>query len=80
MNRLSQLLLTTLLLTFCTASFAQSNTSALVPMPNHIVKSKNGATTKLDKSTVIATSLPNDCFIVQKLISIIEKHMQLSHE
>ena len=80
MNINSRLLLTTLLALLITASSAQSNTSALIPMPNHIAKSKNGATTRLDKHTTINTSLPSNSFILQELKSIVEKHTQLSPE
>lgn len=78
MKNKSRLLLTALLAFLITSSFSQSNTSALIPMPNHIVKSRNGATTKLDKNTTISTSLPSNSFILQELKSIVKKQMQLS--
>lgn len=60
------------------ASYAQSNLSALIPMPNHIEKSKSGATTEFDKNTTINTSLPSNSFILQELGRIIGKQLQLS--
>ena len=80
MYRYFKLLLTTLLATFITTSSAQSNTSALIPIPNNIEKSKNGATTQLNKNTTISTSLPSNCFIVHELKKIFEKQLHLSLE
>lgn len=59
-------------------SYAQSNTAALIPMPNHIEKSKEKATVRFNDRTVINSSLPGNSFILQELTRIIENHMQLS--
>ena len=77
MNKCVKLLLATLLTTFTTTSFAQNNTSALIPIPNHIEKGKNGATTQLNVNTIINTSLPSNSFIIQELKKIIEKQLHL---
>jgi hexosaminidase len=60
------------------ASYAQSNTAALIPMPNHIEKSKDNSTFQFNERTVINSSLPGNSFILQELTRIMEKHMQLS--
>ena len=78
MSRYSKAIFTFLFATLSVASFAQSNTAALIPMPNHIEKSKNNATIQLNESTTISSSLPNNSFTLQELRRIIEKHMQLS--
>ena len=67
-----------MLATYITTSFAQNNTSALIPIPNHIEKSENGATTQLNRNTIICTSLPSDCFVIQELKNIIDKQLHLS--
>lgn len=61
-----------------TVSFAQDNTSALIPMPNHIEKCHNGATTQLNGNTVINSVFQEDDFLLQELKRIIGRHMQLS--
>ena len=68
------LLFTALYLT----SYAQDNTAALIPMPNHIEKNMGKATFLFNDRTVINSSLPSNGFIVQELTRIIENHMQLS--
>ena len=78
MSRYSKAIFTFLFATLSVASFAQSNTAALIPMPNNIEKSKNNATIQLNESTTISSSLPNNSFTLQELRRIIEKHMQLS--
>ena len=60
------------------ASYAQSNTAALIPMPNHIEKSKDNSTFQFNERTVINSSLQSNSFILQELTRIIENHMQLS--
>lgn len=71
-------IVTSLMLAIAVSLSAQSNTSALIPMPNHIEKSKNGATTTLNGKTVIKSLLPDDCFVLQELKRIINRHMHLS--
>lgn len=78
MSRYPKVIFTLLFATLSIVSFAQNNTAALIPMPNHIEKSKDGATIQLNKSTVISCSLPNNSFIIQELRRIVEKRMQLS--
>ena len=78
MSRYSKVIFTLLFATLSIVSFAQNNTAALIPMPNHIEKSKDGATIQLNKSTAISSSLPNNSFIIQELRRIVEKRMQLS--
>ncbi|MBO7271468.1 MAG: beta-hexosaminidase, partial [Bacteroidaceae bacterium] len=60
------------------ASYAQDNTAALIPMPNHIEKNIDKATVQLNDRTVINSSLQSNGFILQELTRIIENHMQLS--
>lgn len=60
------------------AIHAQDNTAALIPMPNHIEKSKNGATLQFDNKTVIRCSLPSNSFIIQELQRIVGRHLQLT--
>jgi hexosaminidase len=57
---------------------AQENLSALIPMPNFIETSSKNATTQLDNSTTICTTLQNDDFLIQELNRIIEKHLQIT--
>ena len=78
MNRYFKSIATFLLASLFIASVAQDNTVALLPMPNHIEKSKSGATVQLNEKTAINSTLPNNCFIIQELKQIIEKRMQLS--
>ena len=78
MHSLLRPLLVMLWATIFVPSFAQNNTAALIPIPNHIEKSKNGATTQLDKNTTITTSLQGNSFIIQELERIINKQMGLS--
>lgn len=78
MSRYSKSLFVFLTAMFFSVSFAQNNTAALIPMPNIIEKSINGATLQLNKNTVINSSLPSNSFILQELKLIIKKHMQLS--
>ena len=78
MSRYPKVIFTLLFATLSIVSFAQNNTAALIPMPNHIEKSKDGATIQLNKSTAISSSLPNNSFIIQELRRIVEKRMQLS--
>ena len=65
---------------FATAivSTAQDNTSALIPMPNHIVKSNKGEVFTLNTRTSIKTNLPDSAFVISELKRIIARHMQLS--
>ena len=70
MHSLLRPLLVVLWATIFVPSLAQNNTAALIPIPNHIEKSKNGATTQLDKNTTITTSLQGNSFIIQELILI----------
>ena len=78
MSNYSKAIFVSFIILFSTVSFAQDNTSAFIPMPNNIEKSKNGATIQLNESTAISSSLTSDCFILQELKHIIEKHMQLA--
>jgi hexosaminidase len=78
MHSLLRPLLVLLWATIFVPSLAQNNTAALIPIPNHIEKSKNGATTQLDKNTTITTSLQGNSFIIQELERIINKQMGLS--
>ena len=78
MHSLLRPLLVMLWATIFVPSLAQNNTAALIPIPNHIEKSKNGATTQLDKNTTITTSLQGNSFIIQELERIINKQMGLS--
>ena len=78
MSRYPKVIFTLLFATLSIVSFAQNNTAALIPMPNHIEKSKDGATIQLNKSTAISSSLPSNSFIIQELRRIVEKRMQLS--
>ena len=67
-----------LIATLHSASYAQSNTAALIPMPNHIEKSNDNSTCQFNERTVINSSLPGNSFMLQELTRIMEKHMQLS--
>ena len=78
MNRFSKNIFTILFAVLSVTTSAQNNTAALIPMPNSIEKSKNGATTGLNENTVISSSLPCNSFVLKELKSIIEKRMQLS--
>ena len=78
MSRYPKVIFTLLFATLSIVSFAQNNTAALIPIPNHIEKSKDGATIQLNKSTAISSSLPSNSFIIQELRRIVEKRMQLS--
>lgn len=78
MSRYPKVIFTLLFATLSIVSFAQNNTAALIPMPNHIEKSKDGATIQLNKSTAISSSLPSNSFIIQEFRRIVEKRMQLS--
>ena len=71
-------ILTVVMTTFFAAASAQSNTSALVPMPNSIEISEKRATTELDGNTTITTSLPENDFLLQELKKITEKHLHIS--
>ena len=71
-------ILTVVMTTFFTVSLAQSNTSALVPMPNSIEINEKRATTELDGNTTITTSLPENDFLLQELKKITEKHLHIS--
>lgn len=57
---------------------AQSNTAALIPMPNHIEAGKEGATVQLNGKTVIKSRFSEDAFLTKELRRIIGRHMQLT--
>ena len=78
MKRVYRPTLAMLLAIIAVASFAQSNTAALIPIPNHIEKCSNGSTTQLNERTSIRTTLPGDCFIVQELQRVAYKHLGIS--
>ena len=59
------------------ASYAQGNTAALIPMPNHIEKSKDNSTFQFNERTVINSSLPGNSFILQELTRIMERKIML---
>lgn len=71
-------ILTVVIATFFAAASAQSNTSALVPMPNSIEINEKRATTELNGNTTITTSLPENDFLLQELKKITEKHLHIS--
>lgn len=73
--RIAFSLLATLLL--CTHAAAQSNTSALVPMPESITLCQEGRTFQLKESTAIYSNIPGDTFLVKELSRIIHKHTRL---
>ncbi len=57
---------------------AQSNTTALVPMPNSIETDAKGRTLTINSRTVINTALPANSFIIEELRRITEKRLSLS--
>ncbi len=78
MKRLFIILAASIFTSLSMTVLSQSNTAALIPMPNHIEKNKKGTTTQLDDRTVICTSLPDDCFIIQELRRIVDKQLHLT--
>lgn len=64
-----------MLVLFNTASVAQDNTSALIPMPNNITECTDGKTFKVNVKTRITSALPQESFIKEELKSIFVKRM-----
>ena len=55
----------------CSTSAAQDNTSALIPMPNHIEKCSKGKTFEISRKTTIYSNLPQESFIIEELKEIV---------
>ncbi|MEG2066498.1 MAG: beta-N-acetylhexosaminidase [Tannerellaceae bacterium] len=62
-----------LMLLSAALSFAQSNTSALLPMPNQIAQTAGEKSFVLTATTVIRTNLPQSSFCVSELQRILQK-------
>lgn len=58
-----------------TASVAQDNTSALIPMPNNITECTDGKTFKVNVKTRITSALPQESFIKEELKNLFVKRM-----
>lgn len=58
-----------------TASVAQENTSALIPMPNNITECTDGKTFKVNVKTRITSALPQDPFIKEEVKNLFVKRM-----
>lgn len=62
---------------FFATTFAQDNTTALIPFPNHIETPNSDKTIQLNESTAIRSTLPDNCFILDELKRIIGKRTNL---
>ena len=74
MNKLHTLIAMCAMLLHATYTQAQSNTAALIPVPNTIETSSDGATFQLNGKTAIKSSLPQDAFVIKELERTISKH------
>lgn len=59
---------------------AQSNLSALIPMPNIIELCKEEKTLQLNEKSAIKTTLPEGSFVIRELCGILSKRMRLTPE
>ena len=75
--RVNPIVIFLLLFTVCTKSTAQSNTSALVPMPNNIITYDNSKTFKFNKNTSIKSNIEEADFLSETLTHIIENRTGL---
>lgn len=57
---------------------AQDSTSALIPIPNSIVKSSNKATFRLNNKTSIKSNMPHDAFVIEELKRIIHRRTAIN--